>query len=119
MVIAPCQAAGVSLVGLTEDAPMDFSGVFYNANGTPALDNVIGIASIRQIPTAMLETQSDIDTMEDLAHTASIINAMSHTGNFQSGIYVPRRTLQWLAQAGISVFTPPNDKFDPRGDIDD
>lgn len=119
MVLAPCQAAGVSLVGLTANAPMDFTGVFYNAQGTPALDAIINIASARQIPTALLENQFDIDTMEDLAHIIAVINAMAHARYFQPGIGVPRRTLEWVAKTGLVVHTPPNEEHDPRGDIDD
>jgi len=119
MVLAPCQAAGVSLVGLTADAPMDFTGVFYNPQGISALEGSINVAAVRQIPTAMLETQFDVDTMEDLAHIIAVISAMTHTSRFQPGVCVPRRTLDWVAKTGLVVQTPPNPEHDPRGDIDD
>ncbi len=119
LVVAPCQAAGVSLVGLTAEAPMDFTGVFYNMRGIPALEAIISIASARQIPTALLETQPDVDNMEDLAHIIAVINAMTHASYFQPGVYLPRRTAAWIAESGLVVSTPPNEEHDPRGDIDD
>jgi glycosyltransferase A (GT-A) superfamily protein (DUF2064 family) len=111
--LAPCQAAGVSLVGLTADAPMDFTGVFYNPQGISALEALISIATARQIPTAMLETQFDVDTMEDLAHIIAVISAMTYTSRFQPGIHMPRRTLDWIAKTGLVVQTPPNPEHDP------
>jgi hypothetical protein len=49
----------------------------------------------------------------------AIINAMTHVSHFQPGVYVPRRTLEWVAQTGLVTRTPPNKEYDPRGDIDD
>jgi len=49
IVIAPCQAAGVSLIGLTSNAPMDFSGVFYNLQGTSALEAITNIAYTKRM----------------------------------------------------------------------
>jgi uncharacterized protein len=118
MVLAPCQAAGVSLIGLTSGTPMDFSGVFYNSQGVPALDAIISIAAERQIPTAMLETQNDVDTMEDLAHIISIVNTLAYVSPFQPNIYIPKRTIQWIIQYGLYAHTPPNEEHDPRGYID-
>jgi len=118
MVVAPCQAAGVSLVGLTADAPMDFTGVFYNTQGIAALEAITGIASARQIPMALLEPLSDVDNMEDLAHAIAVIDAMAYAGYFQPGICEPKRTMSWVKQTGLVVSTPPNIEHDPRGDID-
>jgi len=119
LVLAPCQAAGVSLVGLTAATPVDFAGVFYNTQGVAALEALTGIAAARRIPTALLEAQFDVDTMEDLAHLIAVIGAMAHAGDFQPGVWLPQRTLAWVAEAGLVVRTPPNEEHDPRGDIDD
>jgi glycosyltransferase A (GT-A) superfamily protein (DUF2064 family) len=107
MVLAPCQAAGVSLVGLTADAPMDFTGVFYNMQGTTALEATTNIATERQIPMALLEPLSDVDNQEDLAHVIAVINAMAYASYFQPDIYVPMRTMSWVQQIGLMVLTPP------------
>jgi len=118
IVIAPCQAAGVSLVGLTADASMDFAGAFYNMQGIPALEAIIKIAAERQIPVSVLETQADVDTMEDLGHIIALINALKYASYFLPGKSVPERTLAWIQKLGLVVHTPPNEEHDPRGTID-
>jgi glycosyltransferase A (GT-A) superfamily protein (DUF2064 family) len=118
MVIAPCQAAGVSLVGLTTDADMDFTGVFYNQQGTAALEAIISVAAARGVPTTVLEALPDVDNTEDLAHTISVIKAMAYATSYQPGIFFPRRTLAWIQENRLVVTTPPNKEHDPRGDID-
>lgn len=117
MVLAPCQAAGVSLVGLTADAPMDFTGVFYNMQGIAALEATTNIATARQIPMALLEPLADVDHPEDLAHTIAVLNAMVYASYFQPNIYVPKRTMSWVQQTGLVVHTSPNEG--QRGDMDD
>lgn len=119
MVIAPCQAAGVSLVGLTANADMDFTGVFYNQQGTAALEAVIGTATARGVPTAVLEALPDVDNTEDLAHAIAVIRAMEYAMAYQPGIFLPRRTLAWIEENRLVVTTPPNKEHDPRGDVDD
>jgi len=118
MVVTPCQAAGVSLVGLTADAPMDFAGVFYNPRGVPALEAITHIAAERQIPMALLEVLSDVDSQEDLAHTIAVMNAMAYSSSFQPGMHVPKRTIAWVKNMGFMVKTPPNEEYDPRRSID-
>jgi uncharacterized protein len=118
MVLAPCQAGGVSLVGVTQTAKMDFTGVFYNTGGVTALDALIDIAKRRHIPTALFEALSDVDLMEDLAHMISVVNAMAYAARFQSGIVVPQRTRAVIEQVGLYANTPPNTAHDPRSRID-
>lgn len=118
MVMAPCQAAGVSLVGVTRSAGMDFSGVFYNADGVSALDALIEIARRKNIPAALFEVLPDVDFMEDLAHMIAVANAMAYTARFQPDVVVPKRTLQIIEELGLYTSTPPNTSHDPRGDID-
>ena len=38
IVLAPCQECGTSLVGFSHDTPVNHQGVYYNLDGTPALD---------------------------------------------------------------------------------
>lgn len=110
MVLAPCQAAGVSLVGLTAEAPMDFTGVFYNMQGIVALEAITSIATARKIPMALMEPLSDVDCQEDLAHVIAVINAMAYASHFQPDIYVPRRTMSWVQQIGLMVRTLPSEE---------
>ena len=118
MVLAPCQAAGVSLVGVTRSAGMDFSGVFYNAEGHSALDSLIRIAREKRIPTALYEALFDVDYMEDLAHIMSVINALAYTREHQPGVILPERTLAVIEALRLVTTTPPNTAHDPRSAID-
>jgi len=118
MVLAPCQAAGVSLVGVTRTAEVDFTGVFYNAEGFSALDALIHISRRKNIPTALFEALFDVDYMEDLGHIIAVINATEFTSRFQPEIIVPKRTLSLIRELGLSTATPPNTSHDPRTKID-
>ena len=115
---APCQACGVSLVGYTRDTPMDSTGVFYNLNGVPALDGYTVKAQVRGVPAAQLDTVADVDNLEDLAHTISLMKAISYSSIYQPELYVPVRTMAWIEDTGIVVSTPPNTLHDPRERID-
>jgi hypothetical protein len=118
LVFCPCQACGVSLVGLTEKTPMDFDGVFYNPDGTPALDAITALSEARGIPTAGLDPVSDIDNAEDLAHALSLARSHAYVGRFQPEVMAPKRFLAWAEKTGITVNTPPNFDHDPREEID-
>lgn len=115
MVLAPCQAAGVSLVGVTRSAAVDFTGVFYNADGCSALDALVGIARDRGIPTALHEALFDVDLMEDLGHMIAVMNATEYASRFQPELLVPARTLGLIRDWGLSTTTPANTAHDPRG----
>jgi uncharacterized protein len=115
---APCQACGVSLVGYTKDTPMDSKGVFYNPDGVPALDGYILKAEQRGVPVALLDAVADVDDVQDLAHTISLLRAISYSNNFQPGLFISKRTLDWIRQTGIVISTPPNTLHDPREQID-
>ena len=119
MVLAPCQAAGVSLVGITKDTPVDFKGVFYNEEGVTTLDALVLLAAKEDIPMAVFEALSDVDYGEDLGHMVSVINAMEYASGFQKDILVPKRTLAWVRKTGIIANAPPNKSIDSREKIDD
>lgn len=118
LVHCPCQACGVSLIGMTAATPMDFSGVFYNPDGVSALDAIVSIAERHGIPIAALETVADIDNTEDLAHALALARSQAYTSRFQESVMVPRRFLDWAERAGLQVSTPPNTDHDPRELID-
>ena len=118
LVFCPCQACGVSLVGLTEKTPMDFDGVFYNPEGTPALDAITALSEARGIPAAGLDPVSDIDNAEDLAHALSLARSHAYVGRFQPEVMAPKRFLAWAEKTGITVNTPPNFDHDPREELD-
>ena len=115
---APCHECGVSLVGFTASTPMNSKGVYYNAEGMPALDAYIMKATELGVPLATLSPVADVDDVTDLAHAASLIRAAEYSSRFQPGIFVPRHTLAFLDQNGVVVSTPPNREHDPREAID-
>ena len=118
LVHCPCQACGVSLVGLTKNTAMDFEGVFYNEDGISALDAIINICNDMEIPVAALETVADIDNVEDLAHALSLAHSQAYTAKFQPEVVVPQRFIDWAKETGLAVTTPPNSDHDPRELID-
>jgi len=115
---APCQECGVSLVGYTAQTPMDSTGVFYNLDGIPALDAYIQKAGQGGVPVASLSPVADVDDASDLAHNISLLRAIAYSGPCQPGLFLAKRTLNWVNRAGISISTPPNLEHDPRERID-
>jgi uncharacterized protein len=118
MALAPCQAGGVSLVGITRETPMIFEGVFYNSLGVTALDALIDIAAQKDIPVALFEALADVDYGEDLGHMISVLNAMAYASRFDKGILVPARTLDFIHSIGLAAISQPNELKDPRELID-
>ncbi len=118
MALAPCQAGGVSLVGITRGTPINFAGVFYNIEGVTALDALIAIAWQKEVPVALFEALSDVDNGEDLGHMISVINAMAYASRFDNEILVPERTLDLVNKVGLSASSQPNESRDPRETID-
>lgn len=118
MALAPCQAGGVSLVGMTRGISVNFEGVFYNTQGATALDALIAIAWQKEIPVALFEALWDVDYGEDLGHMISVVNAMAYASQFDEGILVPARTLDVINSIGLTAISEPNTSRDPREAID-
>lgn len=116
---APCQECGTSLVGYNYDTPVDHTGIYYNMDGRPALDGYVEKLKENNIPNAYLAPVADVDEPEDLAHCLSCARALASAAEFQTGIYVPRRVIEWADAVGIRVTAPPNDNHDPRQYLDD
>ena len=117
-VVAPCQECGTSLVGFSHDTPIDHQGVYYNLDGTPALDAYMTKVRENDIPVAYFSPVPDIDDKIDLAHAVSCMQAIEQAGAYQPDVFVPRRVISWVGLMGITVSTPPNDEHDPRQYID-
>lgn len=116
---APCQASGTSLVGFNFDTPINHQGIYYNMTGRPALDGYVEKLTEKDIPNAYLAPVADVDEPEDLAHCLSCAHALESASKFQTGIYVPKRVLQWADFLGLKVVAPPNENHDPRQYLDD
>lgn len=118
IVLAPDQEMGVSIVGWTRATAFDHAGVFYNQEGLTVLPAYIAKARERNLPALYLPAVPDVDTMADLMHNVTLVEALNYCAAFD-GNTPPWRTADALAQMGWSeVRVPPNDLHDPREEID-
>jgi uncharacterized protein len=118
-VIAPDQEMGVSIVGWTRQTPMDHTGIFYNVDGLTVLPAYVAKTRERGVRMLYLPAVVDIDTMADLAHNITLVEAIAHCAQFQD-LSVPWRTLEACEYLGITeVRVPPNELRDSREGIDE
>lgn len=119
IVLAPDQEMGVSVIGWTRATDFDHSGVFYNQEGLTVLPAYIRKARSLGLPAIYLPPIPDVDTMADLRHTVTLVEALNYCAEFD-GNTPPWRTAGALDQMGWSeVRVMPNGLFDPRGHIDE
>ena len=118
IVLSPDQEMGVSIIGWTKETSMDHSGVFYNAEGMTVLPAYIAKARKIGLPVLYLPAVVDVDTMADLAHNVTLVQAIAYCAKFQD-ISVPWRTIQALHDIGYDeVRIMPNELRDSREGID-
>ena len=118
IVISPDQEMGVSIIGWTKDTAMSHDGVFYNKDGKTVLPAYIDKAAELGLPALYLPAVVDVDTMGDLFHNITLVQAIEYCAKFDD-LSVPWRTAQALRDIGYSeVRVPPNDLHDPREEID-
>lgn len=118
IVLAPDQEMGVSVIGWTRATDFDHAGVFYNQEGLTVLPAYIAKARELGLPAIYLPPIPDVDTMADLRHTVTLVEALNYCAGFD-GNTPPWRTANALEQMGWSeVRVMPNGLFDPRGHID-
>lgn len=118
IVLAPDQEMGVSIIGWTRETDFDHSGVFYNPEGLTVLPAYIAKARARNLPAIYLPPVPDVDTMADLMHTITLVEALSYCAQFDD-VTPPWRTADALRQMGWDeVRVPPNSLIDPREEID-
>lgn len=118
IVLAPDQEMGVSVVGWTRDTDFDHTGVFYNRSGLTVLPAYIQKAREANLPALWLPPIPDVDTMADLYHAITEVEALNYCAQHDD-ICPPWRTAKALREMGWGkVVVPPNDLFDPRDEID-
>ncbi len=118
IVVAPDQEMGVSVVGWTRETDFDHTGVFYNQEGLTVLPAYIQKARRLGLPAIYLPPIPDVDTMADLRHNITLVEALNYCAAFD-GNTPPWRTADALAEMGLSeVRVAPNDLRDPREHID-
>lgn len=118
IVLAPDQEMGVSIVGWTRQTDFDHTGVFYNRSGLTVLPAYIEKARSQGLPALCLPPVPDVDTIADLMHAITLVEALQYCSPFD-GTVGPHRTAQMLVEMGCDhVRVPPNDLMDPRDAID-
>lgn len=118
IVLAPDQEMGISVIGWTRDTDFSHAGVFYNSEGMTVLTAYIDKARSCNLPALYLPPIPDVDTMADLMHAVTVVDALNYCAQFDD-IVPPWRTADALQQMGWNeVRVPPNDLHDPREEID-
>ncbi len=118
IVLAPDQAMGVSVVGWTRGTEFTHDGVYYNETGLTVLPAYIEKAREAALPAYYLPPIPDVDTMGDLMHAVTVVEALNYCADFD-GNTPPWRTAQALQEMGwAEIRVPPNDLRDPRDEID-
>ncbi len=119
IVLSPDQEMGVSMVGWTKDANFDHTGVFYNQSGLTVLPAYIHKARDLGIPARYLPAIPDVDTMQDLMHNVTLVEALCYCAESGDDVAPPWRTEQALEELRLTdVRVRPNDLHDPRESID-
>lgn len=118
IVLAPDQEMGVSIVGWPRKTAFDHTGVFYNQEGLTVLPAYIAKARELGLSAIYLPPVPDVDTMADLTHNITLVEALNYCAPFD-GNTPPWRTADALKQMGWDeVRVMPNDLRDPREAID-
>ena len=108
----------MSVIGWTRETDFDHSGVFYNQEGLTVLPAYIDKARKQGLPALYLPPIPDVDTMADLMHNITLVEALNYCAQYDDAT-PPWRTAQALKEMGWDeVRVPPNDLHDPREEID-
>lgn len=118
IVIAPDQEMGASIIGWTSKTDFDHTGVFYNESGLTVLPAYIEKAQKANLPVVLLPPVPDVDTISDLAHNITLLEAADYASKF-GGSRPAARTINKLQDLGcFEVRVPPNELRDSRDVID-
>lgn len=118
IVLAPDQEMGVSAVGWTRETDFDHTGVYYCRNGLTVLPAYIQKAQSLGLPALWLPPIPDVDTIADLRHNITLVEALCYCSNYDD-VVAPWRTHEKLVELGLGqVRVMPNDLHDPRTAID-
>ena len=119
IVLAPDQEMGVSVIGWTRETSFDHNGVFYNQEGLTVLPAYIRKAARLGLPALWLPPIPDVDTMADLRHNITLVEALNYCAESGDDVCPPWRTWDALKQMGWhEVRVMPNALMDPREHID-
>ena len=106
---------GADMPALTK---ADVRAGFYNQEGLTVLPAYIDKARKQGLPALYLPPIPDVDTMADLMHNITLVEALNYCAQYDD-VTPPWRTAQALKEMGWDeVRVPPNDLHDPREEID-
>lgn len=118
IVLAPDQEMGASIIGWNRNTTFSHDGVFYNEDGLTVLPAYIRKAEAAGVAAKYLPPVPDVDTMQDLAHAATVVEALGYCADFGLGAK-PYRTAQALEELGFAeIRIMPNGLMDPRSHLD-
>lgn len=118
IVISPDQEMGVSIIGWTAATDFDHTGVFYNQSGLTVLPAYIEKARANNLPVIGIPPVPDVDTVQDLAHNITLLEANEYSSDFDGNLPA-KRTIGKLKEMGcFEVRVPPNELRDSRDEID-
>ncbi len=112
IVLSPDQEMGVSIVGWTATTPMDHAGRLLQPGRTHRAARVHQKASALGLPALYLQAVPDVDTMLDLLHNVTLMEATS-TARASRPPTVPSRTLDAVRQLGVRVCRRPTSSATP------
>lgn len=118
LVVSPDQAMGVSIIGWTANTDFDHTGVFYNESGLTVLPAYIDKARAQNLPVIMIPPVPDVDTIADLAHNITLLEAAEYASHFDGSIPAKRTIAKLRDLDCYEVRVPPNELRDSRDVID-
>ena len=105
-------------MGWNRETEFDHTGIYYNQSGLTVLPAYVRKAKAAGIPIRYLPPVPDVDTMMDLFHTATLVEAQCYAAE-STGDSAPWRTAEAMAELKLFDFKiAPNDLHDPRESID-
>ena len=119
IVLSPDQEMGVSVVGWNRTLDFDHTGVYYCQSGLTVLPAYIEKCQRQGIRAVHLPAIPDVDTVADLRHNITLVQALNYCAESGDDVCPPWRTYAALKELGLGeVRVMPNDLMDPRDQID-
>lgn len=107
MVVSADQEGGFNVVGYTCNTPFDFTTVFYNQYGIPALEALAEKARQKRIPILPLDVAFDVDLPVDLGSIIPVLNVLEQGASYDNKLMVPERTIAFFRDLGLQSIAEP------------
>ena len=93
----------MSVIGWTRETDFDHTGVFYNPDGLTVLPAYIAKARKQGLPALYLPPIPDVDTMADLMHAITVVEALCYCAKFDD-VTPPWRTADAVSYTHLDVY---------------